>query len=93
MVAHLQNRCLLVADALTDVCSVQQYMSFWMNRDETANFSQKYNPDIVKELLRPTVEKEVRIAVDQELRLELENLKISLEGKRKKKSEGQLCVP
>eukprot|EP01116_Phalansterium_solitarium_P018485 TRINITY_DN4902_c0_g1_i1.p1 TRINITY_DN4902_c0_g1~~TRINITY_DN4902_c0_g1_i1.p1 ORF type:complete len:633 (+),score=286.29 TRINITY_DN4902_c0_g1_i1:138-2036(+) len=64
--------------------SFETYTNVWANRDESSNFAQKFDPELVKEQLRPTVIEEIRKKVDEQMREELENLKLSLEGGKKK---------
>jgi IQ and AAA domain-containing protein len=58
--------------------SVQDYVAKWQDRDESMNFAQKYDPDLVKDELRPIVFEEIRLQVDGEMRVLLENLKVCL---------------
>ncbi|PRP84445.1 hypothetical protein PROFUN_08030 [Planoprotostelium fungivorum] len=67
--------------------SLEKFKGVWLNRDESGNFTQKYDPDLMKEGLRPEVEKEIRASVDVLLRQELENLRKTVEGKKKKKGK------
>ena len=48
----------------------------WKTRDETHNFSQKYDTELVREEKRTEVESEVRLQVDELMREELKNLKM-----------------
>ena len=57
-------------------CSVQEFVAKWQDRDESMNFAQKYDPDLVKDELRPIVFEEIRLQVDEEMRILLENLKV-----------------
>lgn len=56
--------------------AVQEFVAKWQDRDESTNFAQKYNPDLVKDELRPIVFEEIRLQVDQEMTILLENLKV-----------------
>ncbi|KAH0621735.1 hypothetical protein JD844_023350 [Phrynosoma platyrhinos] len=47
----------------------------WQNRDEAWNFSQEYDPELIKEEKRKEVEEEIRVQVDELMRQELKNLK------------------
>lgn len=47
----------------------------WQTRDETDNFSQKHDAELIKEEKRIEVEKEIRVQVDELMRSELQNLK------------------
>ena len=55
--------------------AVQEFVAKWQDRDESMNFAQKYDPDVVKDEVRPVVFEEVRRQVDTEMRVLLENLK------------------
>ena len=62
--------------------AVQDFVAKWQDRDESMNFSQKYDPDLVKDELRPVVFEEIRLQVDEEMRVLLENLKVLLPSRR-----------
>jgi hypothetical protein len=50
-------------------------LDFWETRDESSNFEQNYDSEIVKEEKRVEVVEEVRLEVDALMREELKNLK------------------
>ena len=54
----------------------------WQDKDESGNFWQKYDPELVKEEVRPLVFEEVRVQVDEEMRVLLENLVDMVEAER-----------
>lgn len=56
--------------------AVQDFVAKWQERDESMNFAQKYDPDLVKDELRPVVFEEIRQQVDEEMQVLLENLKV-----------------
>lgn len=56
--------------------AVQEFVAKWQDRDESMNFAQRYDPDLVKDELRPLVFEEIRLQVDEEMRILLENLKV-----------------
>jgi IQ and AAA domain-containing protein len=56
--------------------AVQDFVAKWQDRDESMNFAQRYDPDLVKDELRPIVFEEIRLQVDEEMRVLLENLKV-----------------
>lgn len=56
--------------------AVQEFVAKWQDRDESMNFAQKYDPDLVKDEVRPVVFEEIRQQVDSEMRVLLENLKV-----------------
>ena len=47
----------------------------WSTRDETDNFPQKHDSELIKEEKRKEVEEEIRLSVDELMRAELANLK------------------
>ena len=47
----------------------------WQPRDESDNFSQKHDVELIKEEKRLEVEVELRLQVDELMRTELKNLK------------------
>ncbi|CAH8544129.1 unnamed protein product [Schistosoma curassoni] len=68
------------------------YQALWKNRDESDNFQQHYDEEIIKEDKRLEVETEIRVQVDELLREELRNLKIAIDKERvqrKKKSRAK----
>lgn len=48
----------------------------WQPRDESENFSQKHDVELIKEEKRLEVEAEIRLNVDELMRQELKNLKM-----------------
>lgn len=56
--------------------AVEEYVVKWQDRDERDNFFQKYDPELVKDELRPIVFEEIRQQVDVEVRVMLQNLKV-----------------
>ncbi|CAH8522754.1 unnamed protein product [Heterobilharzia americana] len=61
------------------------YQVLWKNRDESDNFQQHHDEEIIKEEKRTEVEAEIRIQVDELLRQELRNLKIAIDKERVKR--------
>ena len=51
------------------------HLDFWETRDESNNFEQNFDSEIVKEEKRAEVVEEVRLEVDALMREELKNLK------------------
>lgn len=75
-------------DALQELAD---YDEKWRNRNESSNFPQRHDPEIIKEEKMIEVEDIVRVQVDEIMREELENLKIALDkdkGKKGKKGKG-----
>lgn len=59
--------------------AVKLFVEKWQDRAEGANaLAQKHEPDLVRQELRPLVFEEVRLQVDEEMRVLLQNLKVSL---------------
>uniref|UniRef100_A0A8C9A1F1 IQ motif containing with AAA domain 1 n=1 Tax=Prolemur simus TaxID=1328070 RepID=A0A8C9A1F1_PROSS len=50
----------------------------WMNKDESWNFPQDYDPELIKEEKRRELESELRVQVDELMRQELKNLKLAV---------------
>ena len=79
------QHCTLMADG------AGLYSTTWQSREEIENYAQKTDADLVKQLKRPEVETEVRMEVDEIMRVELENLKEAVErdagGKKGKKGK------
>uniref|UniRef100_A0ACB8GF86 Uncharacterized protein n=1 Tax=Sphaerodactylus townsendi TaxID=933632 RepID=A0ACB8GF86_9SAUR len=61
--------------------------SVWQNRDEEWNFSQEYDPELIKEEKRKEVEEEIRVQVDELMRQELKNLKLAVDREAEKKGK------
>ncbi|KAG2497810.1 hypothetical protein HYH03_004081 [Edaphochlamys debaryana] len=75
---------------------VQEFVAKWQDRDEQDNFHQKFDGELVKDELRPIVFEEIRLQVDVEMRVLLQNLKDLVEaeraaklGKKGKKKKGK----
>ncbi|KAG8432570.1 hypothetical protein GDO86_016997 [Hymenochirus boettgeri] len=77
---------------LSDISSANQaYQGVWQHRDEAWNLHQSHDPELIKEVKRKEVEEEVRIQVDELMRQEVLNLKLSVDrekGKKKKDKKG-----
>ncbi|XP_052606417.1 dynein regulatory complex protein 11 isoform X2 [Peromyscus californicus insignis] len=54
------------------------YKDTWMNKDESWNFPQDYDPEMIKEEKRKELEFEIRVQVDELMRQELRNLKLAV---------------
>ncbi|XP_035249034.1 dynein regulatory complex protein 11 [Anguilla anguilla] len=66
------------------------YKEVWQHRDESQNFTQTFDAQLVREEKRVEVEEEVRVQVDELMRQELKNLKIIVDRvKDKKKKKGK----
>ena len=51
-------------------------VAVWASRDESRNFSQKYDSALVRDEKRAEVETEIRLQVDELMREELKDLKL-----------------
>lgn len=59
--------------------AVKLFVEKWQDHPEGANaLAQKHEPDLVRQELRPLVFEEVRLQVDEEMRVLLQNLKVGL---------------
>lgn len=59
--------------------AVKVFVEKWQDHSEGANaLAQKHEPDLVCQELRPLVFEEVRLQVDEEMRVLLQNLKVGL---------------
>ncbi|XP_047401724.1 dynein regulatory complex protein 11 isoform X3 [Sciurus carolinensis] len=54
------------------------YKDMWMNKDESRNFPQDYDEELIKKEKRKEVEAEIRLQVDELMRQELKNLKLAV---------------
>ncbi|XP_007939812.1 dynein regulatory complex protein 11 [Orycteropus afer afer] len=76
------------------------YKDIWKNKDESWNFPQDYDPELIKQEKRRELESEIRVQVDELMRQELKNLKLAVDrekelpakagrkrGKKKKKGK------
>ena len=61
----------------------------WANKDETDNFEQDYDTELVKEEVMPDIQKEFKNTVDKLIMMELENIKINQAGYKEKKKKGK----
>jgi len=72
--------------------SFQEWSDKWQHRDEAANFAQKHDVELVKQMVRPDVELRVRDDVNVLIAKEIENLQLAFErdakGKKGKKGKG-----
>ncbi|XP_069841302.1 dynein regulatory complex protein 11 isoform X2 [Dendropsophus ebraccatus] len=75
---------------LPDVASANHtYEGVWQNRNESWNLHQTHDPELIKEDKRKEVEEEIRIQVDELMRQELQNLKLSVDRDKNKKKKGK----
>ncbi|NXY16600.1 DRC11 protein, partial [Atrichornis clamosus] len=57
-----------------------QYKVFWENRDNTLDFLQEHDPELIKGEEREEVEEEIRVQVDELMEEKLVNLKLAVDG-------------
>nr|XP_023422745.1 IQ and AAA domain-containing protein 1 [Cavia porcellus] len=74
------------------------YKDMWMNKDESWNFLQDYDPELIRQEKRKELETEIRVQVDELMRQELKNLKLAVnkekelpvrEGRKREKKKGK----
>uniref|UniRef100_G3TI15 IQ motif containing with AAA domain 1 n=1 Tax=Loxodonta africana TaxID=9785 RepID=G3TI15_LOXAF len=68
------------------------YQDIWKNKDESWNFLQDYDPELIKEEKRKELESEIRVQVDELMRQELKNLKLAVDREKElpvKKKKGK----
>ncbi|XP_012580617.1 PREDICTED: IQ and AAA domain-containing protein 1 [Condylura cristata] len=53
-------------------------VDIWKNKDESWNFAQGHDPELIKEEKRRELESEIRLQVDELMRQELKNLKLAV---------------
>ncbi|XP_023596629.1 IQ and AAA domain-containing protein 1 [Trichechus manatus latirostris] len=58
------------------------YKDIWKNKDESWNFPQDYDPELIKEEKRKELESEIRVQVDELMRQELKNLKLAVDREK-----------
>ncbi|XP_053360215.1 dynein regulatory complex protein 11-like [Clarias gariepinus] len=58
------------------------FTDVWQNRDESKNFSQRHEAELIKEDKRKVLEGEIRLQVDELMRQELTNWKFAVEGSK-----------
>ncbi|MCI4380514.1 hypothetical protein PGIGA_G00240810 [Pangasianodon gigas] len=67
--------------------SHKTFKDIWQNRDESKNFSQRHEAELIKEEKRKEIEAEIRLQVDELMRQELANWKLAVEGGKGGKSK------
>ncbi|KAH6557819.1 hypothetical protein KP509_1Z091600 [Ceratopteris richardii] len=63
--------------------SIRAYKEHWHDKDDSAILSQKHDPDILRSSLRPLIFEEVRVEVDHDTRIILNNIKKKLAAEAK----------
>ncbi|KAI4872327.1 hypothetical protein NFI96_027755 [Prochilodus magdalenae] len=61
-------------------CCALYVTDVWQNRDESKNFNQRHEAELIKEERRREIEAEIRLQVDELMRQELANWKLAVGG-------------
>ncbi|XP_035032932.2 dynein regulatory complex protein 11-like [Hippoglossus stenolepis] len=64
------------------------YEDFWQNRNESKNFVQHHDPELIKEEMRKVIEAEIRPQVDVQMRQELAEWKLAVDKDKGGKAKG-----
>ncbi|KAJ8003910.1 hypothetical protein DPEC_G00153300 [Dallia pectoralis] len=65
----------------------KMYKDVWQGRDERQNLLQRFDAQLAREENRTEVEEEVRVQVDELMRQEVKNLKLTVDREREKKKK------
>ncbi|KAJ0032484.1 hypothetical protein NQD34_002565, partial [Periophthalmus magnuspinnatus] len=57
-------------------------LDYWKNRDESKNYNQKHEVELIKEEKRKEIEAEIRLQVDEQMRQELAEWKLSVDKEK-----------
>ncbi|CAM9258073.1 unnamed protein product, partial [Phaeothamnion confervicola] len=68
--------------------AVNHYRDVWEDRDEADNFAQKHDVALGKEKVRPTVDEQIRLQVDEMLLMNLKKIKLQV-TRQEKKAKGK----
>ncbi|XP_072536868.1 dynein regulatory complex protein 11 isoform X2 [Salminus brasiliensis] len=63
------------------------FSEVWQNRDESKNFIQRHEAELIKEEKRKKIEAEIRLQVDELMRQELANWKLAMGGEKSGKAK------
>jgi len=72
--------------------ATEKYVGTWEKKDETDKAFNKFDTEMIKEQVKPVVEKEIEAEVDKLIEIELANLEMQ-EGKKKKKTKKKTKKP
>ncbi|CAK6958064.1 dynein regulatory complex protein 11 [Scomber scombrus] len=64
------------------------YQDFWQNRNESRNFCQMHEVELIKEEKRSVIETEIRVQVDEQMRQELVEWKLAVDKDKGGKTKG-----
>ncbi|KAK2835493.1 hypothetical protein Q5P01_015977 [Channa striata] len=65
------------------------FVDFWKTRNESKNFSQRHDVELIKEEKRRVIEEEIRIQVDEQMRQELAEWKLAVDKQKGGKTKGK----
>ncbi|XP_040896572.1 dynein regulatory complex protein 11 [Toxotes jaculatrix] len=64
------------------------FVDFWKTRNESRNFSQRHEVELIKEEKRKVIEAEIRVQVDEQMRQELAEWKLAVDKDKGGKTKG-----
>ncbi|XP_035508639.1 dynein regulatory complex protein 11 [Morone saxatilis] len=64
------------------------FVDFWQNRNESRNFNQRHEVELIKEEKRKVIEAEIRVQVDEQMRQELAEWKLAVDKDKGGKAKG-----
>ncbi|XP_068563222.1 dynein regulatory complex protein 11 [Cebidichthys violaceus] len=64
------------------------FADFWKTRNESRNFHQRHEVELIKEEKRKVIEAEIRVQVDEQMRQELAELKLAVDKDKGGKTKG-----
>ncbi|XP_042372405.1 dynein regulatory complex protein 11 [Plectropomus leopardus] len=64
------------------------FIDFWKKRDESKNFTQRHEVELIKEEKRKAIEAEIRLQVDEQMRQELAEWKLAVDKDKGGKTKG-----
>uniref|UniRef100_A0A8C3AYE7 Zgc:153738 n=1 Tax=Cyclopterus lumpus TaxID=8103 RepID=A0A8C3AYE7_CYCLU len=67
-------------------------LDFWKTRNESSNFNQRHEVELIKEEKRKVIEAEIRVQVDEQMRQELAEWKLAVDKDRGGKTKGNAKV-
>ncbi|XP_026201035.1 dynein regulatory complex protein 11 isoform X2 [Anabas testudineus] len=64
------------------------FVDFWQTRNESKNFNQRHEVELIKEEKRKVIEAEIRVQVDEQMRQELAEWKLAVDKDKGGKTKG-----
>ncbi|XP_051233542.1 dynein regulatory complex protein 11 [Dicentrarchus labrax] len=64
------------------------FVDFWQTRNESRNFNQRHEVELIKEEKRKVIEAEIRVQVDEQMRQELAEWKLAVDKDKGGKAKG-----